>query len=161
MRLQSAVHAAPHDQALGKLIHHLIEVLGNERVPLLPPPLTNDSAREHDQIPAVLLTVDDDVPEAVLGDPRHGPPLPRSELSKRYCPDPLAPLCSPAEVPPGPKSEQRTRRRLRPIRLVLGAQRFHPPGSVRHLDDLNPPQHLHPRNSSQSSEYRSTVSAAL
>src|SRR5215218_3042086 len=52
-------------------------------MPFLPPPLTDHPARQHDHVATVLLAVDDDVPEAVLGDPLHGPPLPRPELSKR------------------------------------------------------------------------------
>src|SRR5688572_15127206 len=75
-----AVGAAAHDQTLGKLVLHLLEVLHYERMSFPAPPVGYDAVGQDDQIASVLLAVDDDPPEAVVREPDHrlhgtAPPL--------------------------------------------------------------------------------------
>ena len=65
------VSAAAHDQTLGQLVLHLLEVVHHERMTFAPPPVGYDAVGQDDQISGVLLAVDDDPPEAVALKPRH------------------------------------------------------------------------------------------
>jgi hypothetical protein len=61
--------AAADDQPLGQLVDDRLEVLDHQRVTVAPPPVAGDAFGKHDQIAAVLLTVDGDAAELVLADP--------------------------------------------------------------------------------------------
>src|SRR5215218_9144462 len=65
-RPQPAVRAGAEDELLGKLVLDIAEVLDRERVALVPPPVREDAIGQHDQVARLLLTIDDDPPEAVV-----------------------------------------------------------------------------------------------
>src|SRR6266545_3325567 len=65
------VRARPHDQALRQLVDDVFEVGKDESVSIRPPPVGEHALGEDDHVTRLLLTVDDEVSEAVSLDPRH------------------------------------------------------------------------------------------
>src|SRR5439155_6616505 len=65
------VGAHAHDQPLRQLLEDVAEIGEHESVPIRPPPVEEHTLGEHDHVTRLLLTVDDQVTEAVSLDPRH------------------------------------------------------------------------------------------
>ena len=71
--VQAAVRAAADDEALGEVVDDAGEILDDERVAIPAPPVALDTIGEDDHVARVLLTVDGDAAELVVGDRRHEP----------------------------------------------------------------------------------------
>src|SRR6266496_327239 len=59
------------DQPLRQLLDDVAEIGKHQSVPISPPPVAEHALGEHDHVPRLLLTVDDEVTESVSLDPRH------------------------------------------------------------------------------------------
>jgi hypothetical protein len=68
---QAPVVTAAEHQAFRQLVDYLVEVFEREGVPLAPPPVRNHSIGEDDEVAGVLLAVNGDPTEAVIGQSRH------------------------------------------------------------------------------------------
>jgi hypothetical protein len=75
--LHAAVRAGAEDQPPRQLVEHVVEILEHEPVPVPAPPVFLDTLGKDDDVAGVLLTIDDDVPEPVVLDARHGGIMPQ------------------------------------------------------------------------------------
>ena len=77
VRPQATVGTDAHDQPLGQLLQHILNVLEHQRVPLAPPPIGHDAVGQDDHVTPLLQSVDTETAEAVVREPCHGVRLPR------------------------------------------------------------------------------------
>src|SRR5919198_1559671 len=70
-RAHPPVRARAHHQPLGQLLDHIVEIGKYEFVPVRAPPAGEHPIGEHDHVARLLLTVDDDMAEAVSLDSGH------------------------------------------------------------------------------------------
>jgi hypothetical protein len=83
----AAVGARAHDQVGGELVQDFAEVVEDECVAVLAPPVPHDPVRQDDEVLGLHAPVDDDPPELVVVDPRH-PTTPEGSVASR----PLVPI---------------------------------------------------------------------
>jgi hypothetical protein len=65
------VRAVADDQALGQLVQHLPQVVDDQPMPVLTPPVGDHAIREHDDIAPPLGAVDGEAAEAVVLEAGH------------------------------------------------------------------------------------------
>jgi hypothetical protein len=78
----AAVGTCADDQVGREVVQNLDQVVEDERVAVLAPPVPHHPVGQDDEVVGLLASVDDDPPELVVVDPRH-PTTPRGSVASR------------------------------------------------------------------------------